>query len=184
MSDAKNQAKAQLASVCAMVAALECDYDRIEELRDEREFLEAEYLAAFDAGKASWPGDIGATHPTDQDWNEAFDSGRELAELESVAGDCEDEDDARQRIEDDALSVEVRSNWETPGAEMTASEYRIVLCTGGPHCEIVGDLGRYGEPESARLLYSDWFTGKQEYICDSDEQAALLTYARQFYFGQ
>lgn len=67
------------------------DSSRIKELRDVRELLEAEHQAAFDAGKASWPGDIGATHPTDQDWNEAFDSGRELAELESTAGSAAQE---------------------------------------------------------------------------------------------
>jgi hypothetical protein len=36
-SRAEEQAKAQYDSVCEMVAALECDYNRLEELRSERQ---------------------------------------------------------------------------------------------------------------------------------------------------
>lgn len=171
--NARNQAVAQLASVRAMVAAWGCDFARLEELRDERASLSdelaehAEYRRCRDELIA---------------WSE--ENAEELAELEKAAGDCSDEDEARQRIEEHALSVEVRSDWATHGEGLTASEYRIVLCTGGPHVEIVGDLGRHGEPESARLLYQDWGTGKREYICDGDEAADLLTYAGVFYFGE
>lgn len=167
MSDnSLNQAKAQLASVCAMVAALECDYDRLAELREER-----------DAHNAEGP-EVG------NEWNFEYpDEAAELAELEQAAGEYESEDDAREAIQDDALSVEVRSGWESAGAELTPSEYRIVLSTGGPHVEIRGELNEHNEPESARLYHCDWFEGSQEYIGDSDEMNALLTYARQFYFG-
>src|ERR1700686_2452167 len=48
-------------------------------------------------------------------------------------------EDARNRIHEDALSVEVRSGWVVPGAFAFESrerarpeEYCILLCTGGP----------------------------------------------------
>lgn len=169
---AREQAAAQLASVRAMVAAWGCDFARLEELRDERD---AFVVGAPDGTETPAPEQWAEENPSDAD---------ELAELEKAAGDCSDEDEARQRIEEHALSVEVRSDWATPGEGLTASEYRIVLCTGGPHVEIVGDLGRHGEPESALLLYQDWGTGKCEYICDGDEAADLLAYAGVFYLGE
>lgn len=111
------------------------------------------------------------------------DDAQELAELEEQAGDCESEEDARQRIEEDALSVEVRSGWISPGGHMEAEEYRVVLCTGGPHVELVGDIGWEGYPESVRVLFQDWFTGKQELILTSAEREAVLEYAACFYVG-
>jgi len=42
-----------------------------------------------------------------------------------------DEDEARWAIDEDPLSIEVRSDWEIPGGRLSASEYRICLCTGG-----------------------------------------------------
>jgi len=160
----RNQAKAQLANVCAMVAALECDYDRLAELREERDTHDAEGP------------EVG------NEWNFEYpDEAAELSELEEAAGEYEDAEDARDAILEDALSVEVRSGWESAGAELTPSEYRIVLCTGGPHVEIRGELDEYGEPWNAALYYSDWFESNREYPASSEEQEALLTYARQFF---
>jgi|SRR5690606_15082376 len=167
MSDySLTQAKAQLASVCAMVAALECDYDRLAELRAERDVHNAEC-------------------PEDgNEWNFEYpDEAAELAELEQAAGECEDAEDARDAILQDPLSVEVRSGWDSANAELAPTEYRIVLCTGGPHVEIRGELDEYGEPWNAALYYSDWFESNREYPASSEEQEALLAYARQF-FGQ
>lgn len=61
-----------------------------------------------------------------------------------------DEDQAREAIAQDALSVEIRSDWHTPGSEGEAGQYMILLCTGGPACRIVGDLNEYKEPETAK----------------------------------
>jgi len=94
------------------------------------------------------------------------------------------EDEARQSIEEDPLSVQVRSDWHTPGEEAPASEYEILLCTGGPAVRITGELTQYQEPETAQIEYQDWFTPWQRYCATtSEEDEALLTYARQFYFG-
>lgn len=114
------------------------------------------------------------------------------AQLDSIiemvtALDTEDDDardEARERILEDALSVEVRSDWEVPGATFTASEYRVLLCTGGPAVQIVGNLSEHGEPETARLMYQDWFTPWSELIVTGSDRAALMSYVQQFYFGE
>lgn len=167
MRDSEAQARAQCASVAEMVAALECDYDRLEELREARDdFVSESPLGANDAAY-KWRAD----NPEDA---------AELAELESAAGECSDADEARERILEDALSVEVRSSWHSPGEPGEPDEFRIVLCTGGPHVEFVGDLNR-GEPSSVRCLYRDWGTSGELFDFDHD---AALTYCRQFYFGE
>lgn len=105
----------------------------------------------------------------------------ELDALSAAAGNCESEEDAQERIQQDPLSVEVRSDWVTPGEDMTAGEFRIVLCTGGPHVELVGDLDDYKEPSRVRVLYKDW--GESGELFDFDRDT-VLTYCRQFYFGE
>ncbi|MFN7817779.1 MAG: hypothetical protein ACK5OQ_16240 [Burkholderiales bacterium] len=158
MSDAKNQAKAQVESIVAMVAALNCDYDRLEELRGLK----------------------GLSH---DDTAITADALEELAELEETAGDCESEEDARQRIEEDPLSIEVRSGWGNIGEKLKPEEFRILLCTGGPHVELQGDLDNYLQPSRVRVIYTN--LGEScEYFPDDYERDALLTYCRQFYFGE
>lgn len=174
------QAQSQVESIVAMIAALDVDYDRLEELREDIESLESEQEEL----KGDWDGASELDAPVDfLEWEklngESLDAMREeLAELEAQAGDCEDEDDARQRIQEDALSVEVRSGWGAPGDEMTAEEFRIVLCTGGPHVEIIGDLNQYGEPASVRILYRDWSESGELFNFDHD---AVQRYASEFF---
>jgi hypothetical protein len=96
-----------------------------------------------------------------------------------------DEEAAREAFTEDALSVEVRSGWHEPGGDNTALEYSILLCTGGPAVRIIGDLDEYQQPISAKLQYQDWFTPWQPLLPLAEgEHEALLTYARQFYFGE
>lgn len=106
----------------------------------------------------------------------------ELARLEETREHCEDEDDAREAILEDALSVEVRSNWHTPGSEAGNTEYCISLSTGGPASRVVGELNKWSEPETARLEVQDWFQPWTEYT-QADEDT-LLAYAQCFYFGE
>jgi len=91
-----------------------------------------------------------------------------------------DEEAARQDIDEDPLSLEVRSGWHSPGGEVEEEEFCLLLGTGGPAVRIVGDLDR-GEPSGARLEVQDWFKPWTEYI--PAEQDVLLTYCRCFYFG-
>jgi hypothetical protein len=145
-------------SIREMVAALQCDYDLLESLQDERD-----------------------THETGgADWDEKNpDDAEELVQLRTDAGDCTDQDEARERIEQDALSVELGGFW-TLGETPEASEFRILLTTGGPAVRIIGDIGAHGDPESARLEVQDWFKPWTQYDADED---VLLAYAGCFIFA-
>jgi len=97
-----------------------------------------------------------------------------------------DEEAARQSIQEDPLSVDVRGGWHTPGSQddTDSYEYIILLGTGGPAVRIYGELGQYNTPENADLQYQDWFTPWETlYVENDEEREALLTYAQQFYFG-
>lgn len=111
--------------------------------------------------------------------------------LDGTRGSEESYESARQRIEEDALSVQVRSGWYSPGAsgaDTKPAEYEILLCTGGPACRIIGELSEYGEPETARLEVQDWFTpwtAMRPLVAPDnyDSEPTLLSYARCFCFG-
>lgn len=96
-----------------------------------------------------------------------------------------DEDKAREMIENDPLSVQVRAGqWQNPGAEPERpDEYMILLCTGGPAVRITGELGLHGEPTTARIESQDWFIPWEAYYREEHE-GVLLEYARVFWFGE
>jgi hypothetical protein len=98
--------------------------------------------------------------------------------------DYHDEDKAREYIQEDALSIEVRDNtWATPGqAEYSPTQFNILLTTGGPALRIMGELDFTQEPRRAWLEYQDWGTPWTEYHGENASQCALLTYARCFNF--
>lgn len=123
-------------------------------------------------------------------------SWRELCEGQGIEP-SDTQGDARQAIEEDALSVEVRSGWNDPGLwsytdardKPKPEEYRILLCTGGPAVQIIGELSEYGEPETARMQVQDWFAPWTDFRPlvapdNYDSEPILLTYARCFYFGE
>jgi len=171
-----DQARAQAASIAAMVDALTCDYERLQELRDEREEL-ADALAEAETDESRNKGN--EERAALAEWDE--DNATELNELEHAAGDCKDEDEARERIQENALSVEVRSGWTAASdIPFTAAEFRIVLCTGGPHVEIMGELDQYQQPCRAWLQYQDWGTPMTQFF--DIEQSTLLIYCQEFYF--
>lgn len=149
---AQDQARAQYESIVSMLAAVDCDYDRLEELRDLEE------------GKHLDRGEL-----------------EELAELEAQAGDCKSEESARERISEDPLSVEVRSDWASPGEPLKAAEFCILLCTGGPAVRIRGELNR-GEPVRAWLEHQDWGTPWTQYFGADSE--VLCRYSSFFFFGE
>lgn len=238
MKNAEQQARAQLSSIVDMVVALECDYSRLEDLREmkcnfaagwnmpgympddapgnfadfdeAREFIVDGLLSAVELvddsaeNAAALIADLNFTKEYVENQTGEFSikcgnlvyrvttahqfglddyDFEELNELEAAAGDCADEDDAREQIEQDALSVEIRSDWYTPGEESEPAEYKILLCTGGPAVRIIGELDQYNQPATARLQYKDWFTPWTELV-DHSDHGALFTYAQQFYFGE
>lgn len=144
------------ASLVEMVAALECDYDRLEELRAMRD----------------------DEQPNDHAMS--LEDADELKELEEAAGECTSREEAEQRIHDDPLSIELSGKW-TIGETPTADKAIILLGTGGPAVRIVCELSD-GEPSRAWIEAQDWFKPWTQYIGgDSD---TLLTYCRCFYFGE
>ena len=167
--------------IAEMVAALECDYERLEELREERESF------AFDPDANTAPDGPGYINDREAWAGENPEDAEELAELEAAAGECQDREDAEGRIQEDALSVEVRSEWLGLSAYATDSkvpgEYLILLTTGGPAVRIRGELDGDGEPSRAWLEVQDWFKPWTEYYRPGLDET-LLTYSRCFYFGQ
>jgi hypothetical protein len=98
----------------------------------------------------------------------------------------EEMENARQTIEEDPLSLQIRSDWYSPGSENNKpAEFEILLCTGGPAVRIVGDLNEYCQPENPKIEYQDWFTPWIEYYnTDEEQQEAILRYCQIFYFGE
>ncbi len=151
-------------AIAEMVAAAQVDWDRLGELRGERD-------------------DFDPTNQErgDEEWAEQNpDDAEELAELEEARGDCEDEDDARMRIEEDPLSLRIFG--ERTAGEWETTSYELLLGTGGPAVRIVGDLNQHGEPGSAQLEVQDWFKPWTEYL--GAENDVLMAYAAYFYCGE
>jgi hypothetical protein len=180
LAGARSQAMAQYASIGEMVARLRAadDDDALAEIAQELG-AEAGFTVSQDAeGGFAW------VPPKSADADEA----RYATEGDAWLACCQDNDlrpdsdRARQTIEEDALSVEVRSGWCSPGSEMKAEEFCILLCTGGPAVRIRGELNEYGEPDRAWLECQDWFTPWTQVF--DVEQETLLAYARCFYFGE
>ena len=158
----KETGRCAAASIVEMVAALDVDYDRLDELR-------AEFMA-------------NENKLTAEQWN-STDSGAEKAELEKAAGECSSVDEAREVIQEDCLSVEVRADWHAVGdvPDVANGQFVLLLSTGGPASRIRGELSN-GEPHRAWLEVQDWGTPWTQYF--DIEQDTLLAYARCFYFGE
>lgn len=164
---AEAQAQAQYESICSMLDAVDVDYDRMQELKDERDDF---VLELEDGAEVLSPQMWAHENPDDAD---------ELEMLQADAGDCTDQDDAQERIGQDPLEVTVRSGWVSPGTEMTADDFAILLCTGGPAVRIRGELDQHGTPCRAWLEYQDWGTPWTQYF--GAEQSRLLAYAQHFF---
>lgn len=166
--------KPAMSSIREMVAALECDYDRLQELRDERDSFEIENPSACDET-------VSATAESMAAWAEENPGeAEELKDLEEAAGDCESREDAEQRIQEDPLSLQFRSGWVQSKEDMEPEEFELLLTTGGPAVRILGEI-EGGEAHRAWLEVQDW--GKpwtHYYEPDCDE--LLLTYCRCFCF--
>ena len=180
-----------------MVAALECDRDRLEELTDEHRALveavdeaggeleTARTASPDDAKVYALQGEYDDAEAALNDWKEV--NGEELADLEAatkIDGDeMKDADAVRERIEESPLSVQVRSGWAAPGEEMVAEEFELLLSTGGPALRIMGELDEHKQPSRAWLEYQDWGTPWTHHYVE-DFSDTLLTFCQQFYFGE
>jgi hypothetical protein len=165
---AKDQAAAQYESIVAMLAALNCDFDRLQELRDERD----NYTALNADG---YPTMIHANWSEDNPEN-----AEELNNLETEAGEYTGADEVREALNNDPLSIEYRSGWTSYGDTANPEEFRILLCTGGPAVQIRGELDIHGAPYRAWLEYQDWGTPWTRYF--EADQDTLLAYCQEFIF--
>ena len=97
--------------------------------------------------------------------------------------EAEQDDDARQEIEESVLSVSVRDGWRQPRMpnEDGADEYEILLTTDGPALRIWGELDRHCQPSSAELQMQDWLLPWTRYPAP---EATLLEFANCFWFGE
>tara|TARA_R100001129_G_scaffold111928_2_gene76952 strand:- start:295 stop:732 length:438 start_codon:yes stop_codon:yes gene_type:complete len=105
------------------------------------------------------------------------------------------EDEIREQAQDEALSVEFRSSWTSNPEEMKPEEFKILLSTGGPACQIVGKID-YGscEPIDIEIQYQDWFTPWEplQLNCTyadrspniTSDYEALEWFCNCFYFGE
>lgn len=178
-------------TIAELVAALECDYDRLEVLRDERQDLIDAVTEAAEAREADPCEETESAHheamAAEAEWYE--ENSEELAELTAAAtyeGELQkDNESVRERIQESPLSVEVRSGWYSPTGEAQLPEdFMILLSTGGPALRIRGELSEHCEPQRAWLEYQDWGTPWTEYHGEGCEHETLLTFCQQFYFGE
>jgi len=107
----------------------------------------------------------------------------EIQRLSDLLDADPDNDELQDELRGLALSQEVRSCWQTIGQELEAGMDRLVLCTGGPHVEIVGSLDGAGDPDAATLYCQDWYTPKEEVPISKEEEKMLLWFAQSFYWG-
>jgi len=171
---AKDQAQVQAETIIELMAAANLDFDRLEELREER----ADFLSATEDPESE--DETAAAILALAQWNE--ENRAELNEMEHAAGDYKSQEEAQEAIQEYALSVEVRGGWHVPGDDDEAAEFKIVLCTGGPHVEIVGKLDEYLQPCRAWIQYQDWGTPMTQYF--DVEQSTLDEFCQYFYFGE
>lgn len=117
------------------------------------------------------------------EWIDAQLAALEAAEEADDPGHAREE--AEREIHETPLSVEVRSDWHTPGGTATLAEYRILLSWGGPASQITGELDENGEPENARFEFQDW--GKpwtEARSLNPLQLSRLRQWASQFYFAE
>lgn len=146
--------KNALDSIRDMIAALKCDYKRLDELRDEKEPDEAEELAELEAAAG------GCTD-------------REEAEQRIR------EDPLSIELRSGWHSI---GDWQCAirNAEMKPEEACILLTTGGPAVRIIVELNE-GEPRWAWLEVQDWGTPWTKYS-EAGMSDLCLTYASVFCF--
>ncbi len=151
------------ASIREMMAALECDYERLELLRDERAELVQAVADLADEDEDDDTAQI-ALEAWEEEWQEELS---DLEEAASCCGEkCESREDAEDFIQADPLSIQFRGGWYAPGDEDKggdAEEFEILLTTGGPAVRIIGEFGQGKQIHRVSLQVQDWFTPWTDY---------------------
>ena len=100
----------------------------------------------------------------------------------------------REKAQDEALSVEFRSGWSSNLENMEPEEFKILLSTGGPACQIIDKLDQYKQPTDIEIQYQDWGTPWEPLQLNStyadkspnitSDYQALEWFCNCFYFGE
>ena len=100
----------------------------------------------------------------------------------------------REQAQNEALSVEFRSGWSSNPEDMEPEEFKILLSTGGPACQIIGKLDQYKQPTDIEIQYQDWGTPWEPLQLNStyadkspnitSDYEALEWFCNCFYFGE
>lgn len=109
----------------------------------------------------------------------------ESVEYDGETYTCEYE--LQDRMQERALSVEIRTEWHVPGSKadgIDPGEYRIVLTFGGPSLEVRGNLNGYNEPDTATVYYRDAWLPERALPLDAERAGAILDFAQIFYYGE
>lgn len=172
-SQARQEAIDTVATITSLVAACTADFDRIDEIKDERdEWLESNPGSFLHLNDPRNGGRWAMACPDEAD---------ELAELLEQVGSYESREEVEREMREMPLCIEVRSGWSHPTGDLTPAEYKIVLSSGGPHCELRGDLDNGSAHGPVRVLYSGW-SESGELFDISDEQRRALNYFVDIFF--
>ncbi len=93
--------------------------------------------------------------------------------------------EAEETIQQDPLSLLVRSSWGEVGGPVNTcdGEFELLLCTGGPAVRLIGEL-EDSKPSSVMLQYQDWGTPWTEMVLTENEQKTVFAYLDCFWFGE
>lgn len=90
---------------------------------------------------------------------------------------------ARDVIAEGHYGIEVRDGWRRLGeVSEGAEEYIVVLGGGGPASRVRGKLDG-GEPQTAVYEFQDWFKPWTPAVLSEKDEATLLEWVQQLYFG-
>ena len=103
-------------------------------------------------------------------------------------------DGIQEEARNEALSVEFRSGWSSNLESMEPEEFKILLSTGGPACQVKGNLDQYNQATDIEIQYQDWGTPWEplQLNCTyadkspniTSDYEALEWFCNCFYFGE
>ena len=173
-SAARQEAIDTVKLIHALITASQVDFDRIEELVDERAAWLEENPGRF--LEPNDPRDGGRWYLANPDEAE------ELDELRLQAGEFKSQEAALEQIREMPLSVLVRSTWQELGQALTQAEYRITLSAGGPNCWLQGDIDADGTlGNTVRVRYSDWSEVGELFDITDEQRDSLRDFVRYFF---
>ena len=99
-----------------------------------------------------------------------------------------------EKAREEALSVEFKSGWTSNPEEMEPEEFKILLSTGVPACQVKGNLDQYKQATDIEIQYQDWGTPWEPLQLNStyadespnitSDYEALEWFCNCFYFGE